>query len=258
MRRRTSVLALAAAVSLAAGLAVATPAAADFSLNTAITGALAGQVGGALANFPFVGTGGNVTVALRYGGGNPAIDPAVGFIVFQDTNVVVNQPASNGNYGAVSYSLATVTGLNYDVQAYNYVPNFGTTFHLLLTDPAQGSAPALSGGQERGPLLRDRSVRQLLPGRGSGGLHNYFFAGDGQPLMLVLDARPRDPIADAGIGLAVYDQWGNQQQNVGFQHATSPSGAITWTFVPQAGVGYGVQVFNYQPQLTISYVLAAL
>lgn len=237
-------------------------ASADFPLNTPITGTLTGQPGGGIVNYPLVGTGGTLSVAMRYNGGNPGIDSAVGFAVYQDTNLVINEQAANGNYGAVAYSVPTINGLNYDVQAYNYAPNFNAAYHLVLSDPAQGvppqsASPSMSG-TERGPLLRDSVVRQQLAGRASGSLHNYFFAGDGQPLTLLLDARPRDPIADAAIGLAVFDQWGNMQQNVSFQHALSPSGAIVWTFVTLANVGYGVQVFNYQAQGAITYVLAAL
>jgi hypothetical protein len=227
------------------------PVQAAAAFNAPLTGVLTGGAGGAQANFPFVGNGGMVSVVMRYSNGNPSTDSGVGFIVFQDTNVVVNLPASQGN----AYALATVNGLNYDVQAYNYVPGFTTIFHLVLADPAQGPVPVRT---PPGQLLRDHPIRQQLTGQGSGGLDNYTLIGDGQPVTLVLDARPRDPIPDGGIGLAVWDPWGNQLQNLNFQHAIAPSGAVVWTFVPAAGASYVVQAFNYQPGLNITYVLAAL
>ena len=58
--------------------------------------------------------------------------------------------------------------------------------------------------------------------------------------------------------LAVSDQWGNPQQDVTPQQAASPSGAIVWTLMSQAGVGYSVQVFNYEAGVAMPYVLAAL
>ncbi len=217
---------------------------ADTVFNTPVSGVMAGPY---QLNYPFVGNGDVVSIAMRYSGGNPSLDPGVGFIVFQDTNVVVNEPASVGN----AYALPTVSGLNYDVQAYNYVPGFSTIFHLVMTDPGLVK-------ETGGDLARDRSVQGQLAGKAGGGLDNYTFGGDGQPVTFVLDARPRDPIPDGGVGLAVWDQWGNMLQNVSFQHAIAPSGAIVWTLPTVAGTSYVVQVFNYQAGWTIGYVLAAL
>ncbi len=232
---------------------------ADFSLNKPAAIALPAQAGGATGNLAFSGAGSNVLVALRYDDANPGVDPAVGFVVYQDANVVANQPASNGSRGVVSYNLVAGPGLHYGVQAYNYAPAFNTTAHLLVSDLAQAPAVAPGAGGDRGPLLRDQSVVQQLVGLGGGGaFHNYSFAGDGQPVSFVLNSRRRDPVTDAAMGLNVWDQWGNAQQDVTPQQANSPSGAIVWTLMSRAGVGYGVQVFNYAPGVAMPYVLAAL
>jgi hypothetical protein len=249
------------ALLIGAGTAVApiATAHADFSLNKPTRVALSASTGGATANVTFTGAGSNVLVAMRYDEANPAIDPAVGFVIYQDANAVLNQPASNGSRGVVSSSLFAAPGLHYGVQLYNYAPAFNTTAHLLVSDLSQAPAVSASVGTERGPLLRDQSAIEHLVGVGGGGaFHNYSFAGDGQPVSFVLNTRRRDPITDAAIGLAVWDQWGNPQQDVTPQQAVSPSGAIVWTLMSRAGVGYGVQVFNYEPGVAMTYVLAAL
>ena len=246
-------------IGMGAAIVPSTAAHADLSLNRPILIPLQIQAGGATANVTFTGAGSTVLVAMRYDQANPGTDPAVGFVVYQDANAVTNQPASNGSRGVVSYSLPTGPGLHYGVQAYNYAPAFSTTAHLLISDLSQAPAVAPAPGTERGPLLRDQSVVQQLVGVGGGGaFHNYSFAGDGQPVSFVLNTRRRDPVTDAGMGLAVSDQWGNPQQDVTPQQAASPSGAIVWTLMSQAGVGYSVQVFNYEAGVAMPYVLAAL
>ena len=240
---------------LALGL-LPTSAAADFALNAPMTGTMPGQTGGTVLNFPLVGSGDTVSVALRYDGANPGTDSGVGFIVFHDTNIILNQPASNDTgYGAVGLAFATINGLNYDVQAYNYLPNFNATYHLLISDPSQGPTPRPLPRGDAGALQRDHSSRQILAGGGA--THNYQFVGDGTPLTLVLDARPRDPVNDNGIGLAVYDTYGNGIQNITFRHALSPTGAIVWSFITTAGLVDTVQAYNYEPR-PITYVVAAL
>lgn len=250
---------LALFISAGAALAPAAAAYADFSLNKPLVIPLGAQAGGATANVTFTGAGSNVLLAMRYEHANAGIDPGLGFVVYQDANVVVNEPASNGGRGVVSYSMLASSGLHYGVQAYNYAPTFSTTAHLLVSDLSQAPAVSAVAGSERGPLLRDQSVIQQLVGvAGGGAFHNYSFAGDGQPVSFVLNTGRRDPITDAAIGLAVWDQWGNSQQSATLQQTASPSGAIVWTLLSRAGVGYGVQVFNYQPNVAATYVLAAL
>ncbi len=232
---------------------------ADFNLNKPVVLPLGVQAGGATANVTFTGAGNNVLVAMRYDDANPGTDPGVGFVVYQDASAVANVPASTGSRGVVTYNLVAVSGLHYGVQAYNYAPAFNTTAHLLVSDLSQVPPVTAAAGRERGPLLRDQSVTQQLVGVGGGGaFHNYFFAGDGKPVSFVLNSPRKDPVTDAAIGLAVWDQWGNAQQDVTPQQAASPSGAIAWTLMSLAGVGYGVQVFNYEPGVAITYVLAAL
>jgi hypothetical protein len=245
---------------IGAGVALAPTATyADFSLNKPALIALSAQAGGATANLTFTGAGSNVLVAMRYDGANAGIDPGVGFMVYQDANVVVNEAASNGSRGVVSYSLFGGAGMHYGVQPYNYAPAFSTTAHVLVSDLSQTPPVTAAAGTERGPLLRDQAViQQLLGVAGGGAFHNYSFAGDGQPVSFVLNTRRRDPITDAAIGLAVSDQWGNPQQDVTPQQAMSPSGAIVWTLLSRARVGYAVQVFNYEPGAAMTYVLAAL
>src|SRR5579871_648658 len=104
-----------ATIAIATGMAVipASAAHADFSVNNPLLVALNAQAGGATANFAFTGAGSNVTVAMRYDRANPGADPGVGFMVYQDANIVVNEPAASGSRGAVAYTFFASPGLHY-------------------------------------------------------------------------------------------------------------------------------------------------
>ncbi len=246
--------------STAAGAAATTLAA-----NVPIADQLIGQTTGGTANYPFVGDGRVVTVVFRYANGNPVIDPGVGFIVFQGTDVVSNQPASGGVNGTTTYSFQTSSGAGYDLQAYNYIPGFPMNYSLLLADPFQPLPPATAGpvvtptpaaGQ---PVLsRGQSIVQESAGQASGSTNDYLLVGDGQPLTLVLNYRPRDPIVDSAVGMNVYDQWANALQTRPMGTSVNPSSALVWTFTPAAATNYDIQVFNYQPNLTVTYTLTAI
>ncbi len=259
-----------AAVLAAAGWLRTSPAmaaASPVSVNTPVVGSLAGQTNGTVADYAFIGSGNSVTVVLRYSGGNPVIDPGIGVIVYGPWGVVVNQTESGGNNGSVSATFPTDPAAVYDVQVYDYIPGFELTYHLLVSDPGPISGasaePPLSaalpaGSSNGGPLLRDQSVRQQFWGQTSGTLHNYNFVGDGQPVSLVLNARPRDPILDSGIGCVVIDQWNNIVDNLPLRESATPSSALVWTFVPLPGAVYDVQVFNYAPGVLATYTVTAL
>lgn len=257
-----SVLAL-----LALSLRTAWAAPAPIAVNTPTVGTLVGKGSGAASDFPFTGDGNPLTVVLRYSGGNPVIDPGVGFIIYGAWGVVLNQTESGGNNGTIAATFPTESGASYDLQVYNYIPGFNLTYHLLLSypDPASPvsaelplSASLPNGPSDAGLLQRDQAVRRQFWGQTSGTLHNYRFAGDGLPVSLVLNAHPRDPILDGGVGYMVVDQWGNILQNLPLRESATPSSALVWTFTPLAGVNYNVQVFNYQPGVLVAYSVAAL
>lgn len=249
----------------AVGVSAAAPT--TIAVNVPTVGSVAGQASGTVSDFLFTGNGNPMTVVLRYSGGNPVIDPGVGFIVYGTWGVVVNQTEAGGNNGSVSATFPTDTGASYDLQVYNYVPGFNLTYHLLVSDPGPTASPSADlplstaltdASSDAGPLLRDQAVRRQFWGQTSGTLHNYWLVGDGLPVSLVLNAHPRDPVLDGGIGYMVVDQWGNILQNLPLRKSATPSSALVWSFTPLDGAIYDIQVFNYQPGVLATYTMAAL
>jgi hypothetical protein len=234
-------------------------------LSSAITGSLAANSGGSFryAQFSYPGDSSTVTLNLTVDNALPLETGAAGFNVYQAGNLIGS--SSDTSPTTASFNLISSTPGPVLVQVFDYDGSNGVNFTLSPQGlPAAAASSATTSATSTAATASNAAPSQNLPLGGSaagtlagnsGGsfaLYSLDYAANGQDTSLSLAVTPADAVTSSAVGFNVFDANGNlitsgQQTDVG---------TVSQDITNLAPGNYTVQVFNYDPATTVSYVLS--
>jgi hypothetical protein len=234
-------------------------------LSSAITGSLAANSGGSFryAQFSYPGDSSTVTLNLTVDNALPLETGAAGFNVYQAGNLIGS--SSDTSPTTASFNLISSTPGPVLVQVFDYDGSNGVNFTLSPQGlPAAAASSATTSATSTVATASNAAPSQNLPLGGSaagtlagnsGGsfaLYSLDYAANGQDTSLSLAVTPADAVTSSAVGFNVFDANGNlitsgQQTDVG---------TVSQDITNLAPGNYTVQVFNYDPATTVSYVLS--
>jgi len=235
-------------------------------LSSAITGSLAANSGGSFryAQFSYPGDSSAVTLNLTVDNALPLETGAAGFNVYQAGNLIGS--SSDTSPTTATFDLISSTPGPVLVQVFDYDGSNGINFTLspqglaatpAATSPTTSATSTASGASNAAPsknLPLGGSAAGTLAGNsgGSFALYSLDYAPNGQDTSLSLAATPADAVTSSAVGFNVFDANGNlitsgQQTDIG---------TVGQDITNLAPGSYTVQVFNYDPTTTVSYVLS--
>jgi hypothetical protein len=234
-------------------------------LSSAITGSLAANSGGSFryAQFSYPGDSSTVTLNLTVDNALPLETGAAGFNVYQAGNLIGS--SSDTSPTTASFNLISSTPGPVLVQVFDYDGSNGVNFTLSPQGlPAAAASSATTSATSTVATASNAAPSQNLPLGGSaagtlagnsGGsfaLYSLDYAANGQDTSLSLAVTPADAVTSSAVGFNVFDANGNlitsgQQTDIG---------TVSQDITNLAPGNYTVQVFNYDPATTVSYVLS--
>jgi hypothetical protein len=234
-------------------------------LSSAITGSLAANSGGSFryAQFSYPGDSSTVTLNLTVDNALPLETGAAGFNVYQAGNLIGS--SSDTSPTTASFNLISSTAGPVLVQVFDYDGSNGVNFTLtpqgLPAAAATAATTSATGTAAVSPKTASSQILSLggsaagtLAGNsgGSFAVYSLDYAGSNQDMALNLAVTPADAVASTAVGFNIYDAQGNlvtsgQQTDVG---------TVSQDITNLASGSYTVQVFNYDPTTSVSYVLS--
>ncbi|MCL5961802.1 MAG: hypothetical protein M1358_21225 [Chloroflexi bacterium] len=235
--------------------------------NPSQAGQLVGDTGGAVLyyRFDYPIAGQAVKIDLTAIPGMNTTGPAFGFKLYGPNGLVGEAPVEENQATFTRYALtlnSTTLG-SYLIQVFNFTAGITVNFNLQTSGlagppgtPVPGPPP---GSSPANPIAISQpfvSIGGSLLGQVNGQFMYFSFEypGASSPLSIQLKYSPPSPFINNAIGFNLYRAGSLAGQGSEIQR---DGGTVTvaFTLVDDAGQPYLLQVFNYQPNLQISFVL---
>jgi len=237
------------------------------------TNRLVGSTGGAVQFYriEYAGNGQPVPIQLTASPPRGVTGAGFGFKVYGPNGLLGEAVVAQGGDTWTQYALtlASATAGTYLVQVYNYTNNIAVDYTLQ----ASGLAAATTAGGGSPQPVTNTSPEAAVPlasgtavtggalvGR-SEGTSEFFtvaYPGAGVEMTVEMDYRPPAPFNNNAVGFYLWSpsDTDNKPSARGIQAYRDANGvSLKATYSADAGQILTVQVFNYQPGLTVSYTL---
>lgn len=252
-----------AALSAALLLMLATTtvhAGAPQSLDRTRGGTIAGNSGGAFDYFIFEhpGAGRPVTLRMTFSPWHPNYETGIGFNLYAENGQLAGRGEKvDAHSTQLALTVTTDFPTTYLVQVHNYYPGFQMGYSLVPEGLAAARAEVglpVQGGTAQRPGLLVSLAQGSLPGLRHGSFDYYEFRHPGgKPMWVKMVYEPNHWIIAHGVGFNIYH--GHELVAQG-----QPLGLDTHTrwvkLAPAEPTTYLVQIYNYIPEILLTYRLA--
>jgi len=224
-----------------------------------LSGELVGSRGGAFGYYSINYPGDNsvVTIELRFKPADPVTKSAFGFNVYGSNGFVLGEGIFTGHrdgHGVLDFQYSDHRPGTWLVQVYNYAPNHHVGYGIVVKDLREPPPPA--------PVVEAPAPRAAAPvpliGAGyltgwPGGSYTYYnvTVESTADVQLTMSSSAENAGLVSGVGFVVYGPAGEVCRGT----ADAVAGERKATLPAKAPGVYKVQVYNYVPGLTISYIL---
>ena len=225
-----------------------------------VSGELIGNRGGAFGyysiNYP--GDGSVVTIEVRYQPADPGTKRGFGFNVYGPHGFVLGEAVGTNDrdgYGVLWFQYSDHNPATWLVQVYNYIPGHRVGYGIIAKDlherkpQPQPTAAPLPKAAPPIPLI-GAGYLTGWPG-GSYTFYNVTVAVSEPDVQLTLTSSASEDNLITGVGFVVYGPSGEVARGT----AAGVQGERKATLPATAPGVYRVQVYNYIPGLTVSYLL---
>jgi hypothetical protein len=241
--------------------------------SPSVVGTLVGSPGGAYNYYQVNYQGGNAPILFTltyspfWGSGNNTF----GFNLYGPSGLTFagQVTGTNGNTATAQFTLVNGAAMSVLVQVYNYSNGGSVNYTLTMSGLSGGSSATVVGqtnttpGQAIAVSTISASLGGAIVGSSAGSFHYYtlLYPGGNSSLAVTMNATPVYSGSGQAIGFNLYRQVPNQptiltaRSTVTAQdvHSVTTSATITG---PSAAV-YELQVYNYWPEVSISYGITA-
>jgi hypothetical protein len=239
------------------------------TINASLGGTMVGNSAGAFHYYTIRYPGGDtpLTITMNVSPVYNGQGQAYGFNVYRAnpltgaTTLVASGALTAQDVNSMTYS-ATITQRSagtYQLQVVNYWAGVSITYGMNLTGMA-GPAPAASGNADAGHAIVLNSTRQgateTLTGN-SGGAYNFFlvnYPGSQSQLAVSITYDSLGGVSSNAVGFNVY----NGSTLVATVNPSDDGTGVQsgeWRYQDPSAATFGIQVFNYAPNATVSYTI---
>lgn len=235
--------------------------------SSSMSGSLVGKGNGAFAFFNVEYPGGNwpMTVSVSFSPANQLPVNAFGFLVWQDDTLVATGVETSRDFDNATKSadVTVIPAGKYTVQVVNYADGVNASYVLGINGV---SASTLN---VTGNTTPDKSVtltaqtntaRGQLAGAGNGSFAFFGvnYQGGKQPLTISVSYAPGRNATGSAVGVNIFRGSQLVMTSVISDGRTLGSGMAYQTYSADDAGYLGIQLFNYQPGVTIDYSIYAM
>ncbi len=238
------------------------------TINASIGGSITGSSAGAFQYYTLHYPGGDTPLSVTMNATPPYPGPgqALGFNLYRiGPGNVSGSPAATSSLTAAdstsaTYS-ATLTGrsaADYQLQVFNYWSGVAVSYGIQVTGLA-GPAPVVSGNTDAGHAVvltsAQPGARGTLVGNGGGSFNYYLVAypGNQSKLALSITYPSLGSASPSALGFNVYDG-SNLVARINPSDDGTGIFSGEWGYQDANAKTFGIQVFNYAPGVSVSYV----
>jgi hypothetical protein len=244
--------------------------------HSSVSDSIVGNPGGAYRYYRFHYQGGSapVVVSVVYQPGFASTGPqAFGFNLYGPSGLSFNNVhvGDNGFQSTNQYTLAYPAAMDVLVQVYNYTAGMQISYTLTVSGITGGSTATVTASASNtspGTAATVSAVNAVLGGslvgNAAGAFHYYTlnYPGGNSPLTVTMNATPVYNGQGQGYGFNLYRPSSNGSSptlvatgytTAQIANGTSNSMTITQTIHGQSASQYQLQVYNYWPNVSISY-----